>query len=132
MTPKVAKTLSLYAGILLLVIGALAFVPNPIVGPEGLMARDPLVRYIPVLFGLALLGASAAGESTAAFALYMIGGLSILFAGVAYSQIGEGGSALLLDTLRMRLADVVFLALAGVSLVICGKMNTSKQQLFYD
>ena len=129
---KVAKTLALIAGGVLLLLGALSFLPTGIVGPGGMMIRYAGTPYIYIVSGLLLMGVSTMGESWAAFGLYMVGALHALICGLGYMTLDRVGTATLLDTIRITQADMILHAVIAVTLAICGKLNTARQQLIWD
>jgi hypothetical protein len=129
---KVAKTLALAVGGLLFVIGVLAFFPMGIVGPGGMMIRYAGTPYIYLVSGALLMGVSAMGESWAAFGLYMVALLHALIGGLGYAAMDRVGTATLFDLIRITQADMVLHAVVAVTLAICGKMNTARQQLIWD
>jgi hypothetical protein len=129
---KVAKTLALVAGGMLFLIGLLAFLPTGIVGPGGMMIRYAGTPYIHIVSGLLLMGVSTMGESWAAFGLYMVAALHALIGGLGYASIDRVGTATLFDTFRLTKADMVLHAVITVTLAICGKMNTARQQVIWD
>ena len=132
MTRRVAKGLALGLGVVLLVIGLVAFLPNPVIGPEGVIARYDYARYVDIAFGLALIAASLSGEGAAAFGLYMVAMLSGVLAAICYVQRDPSGAARLLDVVRISGADMAFFAVLSPILAFCGSMNTAKKQLFYE
>ena len=132
MTRKLAKDLSLAIGIILMFIGLAAFLPNPIIGPEGVIARYDYACYIDIAFGLMLIAASVSGEGTAAFGLYVVGMLSGVLAAICFLMRDGSGAARLLDVVRISGADMLFFAVLTPLLALCGAMNTAKKQLFYE
>lgn len=129
---KVAKTLALVIGGLLFLIGVLAFLPTGIVGPGGLMIRYAGTPYIYIVSGLVLLAVSTMGESWAAFGLYMVAALHALIGVLAYMSMDRVGTSTLFDTIRLTRADMALHAVITVTLAICGKLNTARQQVIWD
>jgi hypothetical protein len=129
---KVAKTLALVAGALLLLMGALAFIPTGIVGPGGMMVRYAGTPYIHIVSGLLLIAVSAMGESWAAFGLYMVAAAHALICGLAYFSQDRVGTATLFDMLRLTRADMILHAVIAATLAVGGKMNTARQQVIWD
>lgn len=132
MSTRIAKTLALWSGLFFLLFGLMAFVPNPLIGTEGFVARHGSAVWIYVATGLALIAASTAGESGAAFGLYMLGGFHVLLALAGYLLGGAKGQAVLFDTLRLSSTDLACHVIVGPMLALFGRLNTSRQQLFYD
>ena len=129
---KIAKTLALGIGAVLFLIGVLAFLPTGIVGPGGMMIRYAGTPYVHIVSGLLLMGVSTMGESWAAFGLYMVAAAHALICGLAYASMDRVGTATLFDMLRLTHADMVLHAVIAVTLAICGKMNTARQQVIWD
>jgi hypothetical protein len=129
---KVAKTLALVAGALLLLVGALAFIPTGVVGPGGMMVRYAGTPYIHIVSGLLLIAVSTMGESWAAFGLYMVAAAHALICGLAYFSLDRVGTATLFDVLRLTRADMILHAVIAVTLAVGGKMNTARQQVIWD
>lgn len=129
---KIAKMLALVMGGLLLVIGAMSFLPVGIFGPGGMLLKYPNVGFVQIGFGVILLAASSMGESTAAFGLYSVAFLNALVAGLAYMSIDFTGTATLFEALRYTQADMIFHGVLAVTLAVCGKMNTARQQVIWD
>jgi hypothetical protein len=129
---KVAKTLALVMGAVLLLIGLLSFFSTGLFGPGGMMIRYQYVNYLYLASGALLLGFSTMGESWAAFGLYSVAFLQVLVAGLGYMALDRTNTATLFDTLRLTQADLVFHVILAISLAICGKMNTARQQVIWD
>lgn len=129
---KVAKTLALFLGGALLLIGLLAFLPTGIVGPNGFMVRYPGTPFVHIASGLILIGFSVMGESWAAFGLYSVAFLNAVIGGLAYSSLDRVGTATLFDVLRLTQADMALHAGIALTAAICGKMNTARQQVIWD
>ena len=126
---KVAKTLALFVGVALLLLGALAFLPTGIVGSNGFMLKYAGTPFIHIAGGVILVAFSFMGESWAAFGLYSVAFLNAVIAGLAYNSMDRVGTATLFDLLRFTQADMIFQGVLAVILVICGKMNTARQQV---
>ena len=129
---KVAKMLALVMGGLFLVIGGMSFLPMGLFGPGGLMVKYPNMPYVHLAFGVILLFASTLGESWAAFGLYSVAFLNALLAGFGYMSIDFTGTSTLFGVLRLTQPDMIFHGILTVGLAICGKMNTSRQQVIWD
>ncbi|MEO8097518.1 MAG: hypothetical protein ABI811_07430 [Acidobacteriota bacterium] len=129
---KIAKTLALVAGGVMLLIGILSFLPTGIVGPGGMLIRYQNVPFLYIVSGLALMAFSTMGESWAAFGLYSVALLHALVGGLAYTQIGPTGTSTLFGVLRLTQGDMVLHGVIAVVLAICGKMNTARQQVIWD
>jgi hypothetical protein len=53
---RLARAWLLFVGAVLIVVGIVGFVPNPLVGPDGLVATDNLHNVVHVLTGLLAFG----------------------------------------------------------------------------
>jgi hypothetical protein len=129
---KVAKTLALVAGALLLLIGGLAFFPLGVLGPDGLVISYAGVPWVYVASGLLLMAFSRIGETWAATGLYTVAFAHLLLAGLGYANLNRAGVASLFDVLKLTPADLVLHGLIAVSLAVCGKLNTARQQVIWD
>ena len=129
---KIAKTLALVMGGLLLLIGVVSFLPVGLFGPGGLLVKYPNVPYVHIVSGIILLAASTMGESWAAFGLYSVAFLNALLGGLGYMTIDLTHTATLFGVLRLTQADLIFHGILAVGLAICGKMNTARQQVIWD
>ena len=89
MTAKNAATLF---GIVFLIVGALGYVPNPIVGPTGIFATNSLHNIIHLVSGLALIiGAYTSIGSS----------LMLKIVGVVYSLVAVCGFFMVMDGMMM-------------------------------
>lgn len=131
MNKKMAKTLALISGLLMLLTGLIAFVPNPIIGQGALLGRFAPIPTLYGALGVLLLLISLGGEREAAFGLYGIGASNLLTSIAAYSQVDRSGTASLTGGLRMAQSDILFVAVLGLLFILFGKMNTARKQLFH-
>jgi hypothetical protein len=129
---KIAKTLGLTMGAVLLVLGILSFLPTGIVGPGGLLVKYPGVPFVHIASGVILMGFATMGESWAAFGLYSVALLHAVLAGLGYASVDFTQTSTLFGVLRLTRGDLVLHAVLAVGLAICGKMNTTKQQVIWD
>lgn len=53
---RLARSWLLLTGVVLVVVGIVGFLPNPLVGPDGLVATDNLHNIVHVLTGVLALG----------------------------------------------------------------------------
>lgn len=128
---KMSKTLALISGVVMILTGLIAFVPNPIVGQGALLGR---FAPIPMLYGglgVLLLLVSLGGEREAAFGLYGVGSSNLLTSITAYFQVDGSGTASLTGGLRMARSDILFVAILGAMFIVFGMMNTARKQLFH-
>ena len=95
-----AKTAAMVIGIVFLIVGALGFVPNPIVGPDGIFVVNAAHNWIHIASGIVLLiGAySSLGSS---LALKIIGVVYAIVAVLGFVMPGD----MLLGMIAMNMAD---------------------------
>jgi hypothetical protein len=129
---KIAKMLALVMGGLLVLIGAMSFLPMGLFGPGGLMVKYPNVPFVHLASGVILLLASTMGESWAAFGLYSVAFFNALLCGLGYMSLDLTHTSTLFGVLRLTQADLVFHAVLAAGLAICGKLNTARQQVIWD
>ena len=131
MTPRIAATSALVLGGILILLGTLGFVTNPMVGRQAFILTDSVQDITHICLGLMLIISGFTGESTATFGLYMVGFLSACYGAMGLYQLGSFSVGYLGNTgLQVSSVNCWFhIALAGV-LLVCGKMNTSSKQLF--
>ncbi|MGH6875952.1 MAG: DUF4383 domain-containing protein [Rhizomicrobium sp.] len=81
-----AKNAALVIGILLLIVGALGFVRNPVVGPTGYFITNATHNWVHIVSGIVLLlGAFAsAGSFGPGLALRFVGAVYALFAVIGF------------------------------------------------
>jgi len=83
-----AKNAAIVFGVVFLLVGILGFVPNPIVGPDGLFVTNPLHNIIHLVSGIALL----AGAYTSLGASLML-----KIVGVVYGLVAVCGFFMVMD-----------------------------------
>ena len=133
MAPRIAATSALVLGAILLLLGTLGFVTNPMIGRQGLLLTDSIQDIGHIVLGLMLVSSGLVGESTAAFGLYATGAIAMFFGAISLYQLGSFSVGYLGNTgVQISSAGCWFhLALAAICMV-CGKMNTSSKQLFHE
>jgi hypothetical protein len=133
MSVKLAQLLSRISGSVLILIAGLAFLPNPFFGPKALMVNDTNMSFVHLALGVILIGMSFTGEGRSAYTLFMS---AFVMAGLAVggylASNSYSGVANLFDMFYPRAADNYLHGALAAGLVICGKCNTSKKQLFYE
>ena len=83
------------------------------------------------IVGILLLVASFSGESTCAFALYVAGTVSVLFASYGLYELGSYDSVNLGPGVLLRSGEYFHIAL-GLTMLLFGKLNTARKQLFHE
>jgi hypothetical protein len=130
--PKVAKMLARLMSGGFMVLGLAGFVPNPLIGAEGMLQADAFLNVFHILLGVMLLGFTTKGESTAAAGLYTVAMLEFFVAVLGYVGLGDAAVTKLFDVVTFSQQNVYLAAGSGVLLVICGMLNTSSKQLIKD
>jgi hypothetical protein len=87
-----AKNAAILFGVVFLLVGVLGYVPNPIVGPTGIFATNPLHNIIHLVSGIALL----AGAYTSLGSSMML-----KIVGVVYGIVAVCGFFLVMDGMMM-------------------------------
>jgi hypothetical protein len=114
-------------------IGGLAYVANPIFGPKAILSNDLGLSYLHVGMGLILIVMSFTGEGRSAYTLFLSAFVLGMFALAGFLGLNSySGMANLFDILYPRTPDIYFHAGLAVVLGLCGKCNTSRNQLFYE
>ncbi len=72
---RLARYWLLFVGAVLVVVGIVGFLPNPLVGPTGLVATDNLHNVIHVLTGLLALGLAYGMRTDIGMAAILFGSL---------------------------------------------------------
>jgi hypothetical protein len=131
MPPKVATQACRWIGLLFAFIGLLGFAQNPFIGHNAAIEADMAQNIGHLVIGLYLFGISFTGESGSAFSLYMASGICLIFAVMAYSELGSYSRGFLWNAMWANRAGAYFHAAVAVLMALLGKMNTSRKQLFY-
>lgn len=108
-----AKTAAIVFGIVFVLVGVLGYIPNPIVGPDGIFVTNSTHNIVHIVSGIVLLlGAySSLGASTA---LKIIGVVYGIVAVLGFVMMGD----MLLGMIAMNAADRwLHVALAVVILI---------------
>jgi hypothetical protein len=85
-----ARNAAILFGVVFLLVGALGFVSNPIVGPTGIFATNPLHNIVHLVSGLVLLAGAFAGLGSS-LALKIIGVVYGLVAICGFFMVGADG-----------------------------------------
>jgi hypothetical protein len=75
-----SKTLAVVFGVVFVLVGVLGFVPNPIVGLEGIFETDLLHNIVHILLGALLFVASSKGEGASAMCIKIVGAVYLVLA----------------------------------------------------
>ena len=121
-----AKTLAMVFGVVFVLVGILGFIPNPLVGMEGLFETDAIHNIVHLLFGVILIVAARASVAKAARWLLILGVVYLVLALLGFVMIPEEGE--LLGLVHMNHADHWLHVVLGVALIgagILGKKDGS-------
>lgn len=131
MPPKVATQAARWIGLAIALIGLIGFARNPFIGANAAIEADMVQNIAHLVLGAYLFGISFTSESGSAFSLYLAAGVCLIFAGVAYTELGSYERGMLWKFMWANRAGVYFHAGMALVMALCGKMNTARQQLFY-
>jgi hypothetical protein len=132
MPQRVAMQAARWIGLFVALIGLIGFVHNPIVGSNAAVESDMAQNVAHIVIGLYLVGVSFTGESASAFSLYIVAILCMLFAGLAYHELGSFSRGQVFNSLWVNRTGAYFHGALSILMVACGKMNTASKQLFYN
>ncbi|MBI3278641.1 MAG: DUF4383 domain-containing protein [Acidobacteria bacterium] len=118
-----AKRISLIFGVVLLLVGLIGFVSNPIIGPEGYFATNTEHNLAHIVTGLALAVAGWRSERTSVLALEAFGAVYLLLAIVGFAHLDEGGRAMLPGGLHISASDNWLHLALGIALVAFGAVS---------
>ena len=112
---RLARTWLLLAGAILIVVGVLGFFPNPLVGPNGLVATDNLHNIVHILTGVLALGLAYGMSNDIGTAAILFGALyAVVFIATVVSPTLFG-----LFSVPVNAIDhVIHIGLAVVSLTL--------------
>lgn len=100
-----AKRLAFIFGSTFVVVGLLGFVPNPMVGREGLFMTNAAHDIVHIVLGLMLVLAGTRTESASVTTMLMVGAAYALLALLGFAQIGAEGHTVLLGLAHINGAD---------------------------
>jgi len=132
--PKLAKALARILGVVLLIVGFLSGLPNPLVGEAGYFAANLAHGALYGAAGLILLGFSLKGESIAAAGLYLTGILFLALGIVGYRELDPHpyGNVSIFGVILYSHSDMwLDFALCAI-FIVSGKLNTSSRQVIRD
>lgn len=129
--PKVAKTVSLIAGLLFLLIALANWLPNPVFGAEGFFAGDAGLSAVFGIAGVILIFASTQGESMAALGLWSVAAALLVLAITGYTQVVQAtyGAQQLFGVFRFNAADTWLCLGLSCTLGVSGFLNTGSKQV---
>jgi membrane protein YdbS with pleckstrin-like domain len=95
-----AKTAAMVLGIIFVIVGALGFVANPIVGPNGIFVTNPMHNWVHIGSGIVLL-LGAYSPLGAGLALRVVGIIYAIVAVLGFVMPGD----MMLGMIAMNAAD---------------------------
>jgi Domain of unknown function (DUF4383) len=90
-----ARNAAILFGVVFLLVGALGYVPNPIVGPTGIFATNSLHNIIHLVSGVVLLAGAFSGLGPS---------LALKIIGVVYGLVAICGFFMVMDGMMMGVA----------------------------
>lgn len=112
-----AKTLAIVFGIVLVIAGALGFVPNPLVGAGAIFDTNHLHDIVHLVTGLALLAVAFMAPAKSGLWLKVFGVAYLLLAVVGFLMVPNGGDLFGVTT---NMADHLLHVVLGVVLLVAG------------
>ena len=100
-----AKRLATILGAMFVLVGLLGFVPNPIIGRDGMFITNAAHDLVHVLLGAVLLIGGSRTEGASINAMLTVGGIYALLAVLGLAQIGNEGHTMLLGMAHINGAD---------------------------
>lgn len=116
-----AKTIALVFGVIFVLVGLLGFVPNPLVGMEGIFETDAMHNIVHLLFGIILLFVALKAAGKSALWLKILGAVYLVLAILGFLMVPEGGA--LLGFVHANHADHWLHVVLGVVLLAAGFMG---------
>lgn len=89
------KKLTTIFGVILMLLGVLGFVSNPLIGTDALFASDSMHNLLHALLGAILLSVASWYPKSSRLALRLGGGLLIVLGGIAFLTVSPLGGTLL-------------------------------------
>lgn len=113
-----AKKLAVVLGIVFVVVGALGYVSNPVVGDGAYFHSDSLHNIVHLVSGAILLLAGLAGAASTSLWLKVVGIVYLLVAILGYFAIDATGTGTVLGFLTVNAADNVLHVVLAVVILI--------------
>ena len=109
-----AKTLAMVFGVVFVLVGLLGFVPNPLVGVDGIFETDLLHNLVHLLFGVILVVVAMKSAAQSALWLTILGAVYLVLAALGFVMTGE--DEMLLGLVHANVADHWLHVVLGVVL----------------
>ncbi len=90
-----AKTLTVILGVMLVLLGILGFVSNPLIGANALFAADAAHNWLHIILGAILLSAAFWAGNSAVLWLRIVGAVTFLLGLIGLLTIPATGGSLL-------------------------------------
>ena len=116
-----AKTLAMVFGVVFVLVGLLGFVPNPLVGVDGIFETDLLHNLVHLLFGVILVVVAMKSAAQSALWLTILGAVYLVLAALGFVMTGE--DEMLLGLVHANVADHWLHVVLGVVLVAAGVLG---------
>lgn len=100
-----AKRLAMVYGAMFVLVALLGFVPNPIIGRDGLFMTNAAHDLVHLLLGAMLLVAATRTEGASVTTMLVVGAIYGLLALLGFAQIGTEGHTNLLGVAHINGAD---------------------------
>lgn len=99
------KNIAVLLGVVFLLVGALGYIPNPIVGEGAIFHTDMVHNLIHIVSGLVLLVAGLKSQGAAALGLKVIGVIYLLVTILGFMAIDATGQGSILNLVAINQAD---------------------------
>lgn len=123
-----AKTWAMVVGWILIVLGVLGFISNPLVGGTGYFHADMMHNVIHLILGAVLLWAAYKSSSKAASVMKWEGIIFLILAILGFIELGSSGTGSLLGLAEANGADNWLHLILGVVLVWAGMRKRGGMQ----
>lgn len=124
---NMSKTISIIIGLIFLLIGAMGYFPNSIVGPGAFFETNNLHNIVHVLFGLIIIFAAFASESSLARWLKIVGLLYLIVAVLGFFAVDETGLGQILGLIMVNSSDNWLHVVLGFLLLGIGYWITNSE-----
>ena len=118
-----AKTSALVFGIILVLLGLLGFVSNPLSSANGLFVVNAAHNIVYLLLGIILLIASRSGQASSAMWLKIVGAVAVILAILGFLLAPNG--PMLLGIFAVNMADHWLHLVVGVVVFFLGMRGNS-------
>jgi hypothetical protein len=120
-----ANKLALVLGIILVLVGVLGFVPNPVVGIGAIFHTNMVLNIVYIVLGIVLVGCALRMPAQASLWLKVVGVVYLLMAVLGFLMVPSGGA--ILGLVETSMATHLLHAVVGVVLVVAGFVGKGAQ-----